>query len=264
MDLDLKGKTAIVTGGASNIGRAIALAFAGEGANVCIVDLDEEQSHKTARDVEKLGVRSLVARADVSDRESIEAAVSRTLEVLGQIDILVNNVGWSIPDIFLVDKPDDQIEKETRINYWGVLYASRVVTPHMMDRKYGKIVNIASDAGRLGVPGSAVFSGVKGAVISFTRAHAREVGRHGINVNAVCPGWVVPAKPEDAGEGSFWRDRVKDVWDEDDLKKRMAAAVIRRLGDPQDIANMVAFLSSDRASYITGQAISVDGGMAMI
>lgn len=264
MDLDLKEKTAIVTGGASNIGRAITLTLAGEGANVCIADLDEEQAHKTSRDAEALGIRGLVVGTDVADRQSVDAMVSRTLEMFGQIDILINNVGWSIPDIFLIDKPDNQIEKETRINYWGVLYASQIVTPHMMDRKYGKIVNIASDAGRLGVPGSAVFSGLKGAVISFTRAHAREVGRYGINVNSICPGWVVPVKPEDAGEGSFWRDRVKDVWDEGDLKKRMAAAVIRRLGDPQDIANMVAFLSSDRASYITGQAISVDGGMAMI
>ncbi|MBM3132459.1 MAG: SDR family oxidoreductase [Chloroflexi bacterium] len=264
MDLGLKGKTAIVTGGASNIGRAITLTLAGEGANVCIADLDEKQAHRTARDAEALGVRSLLVRIDVADRASVESMVSRTLEAFGQIDILVNNVGWSIPDVLLVDKPDDQIEKETRINYWGVIYASRAVTPHMIGRKYGKIINIASDAGRLGVPGSAVFSGVKGAVISLTRAHAREAGRYGINVNAICPGWVVPAKPEDAGEGSFWRDRVKDVWNSDDLKKRMAAAVIRRLGDPQDIADMVAFLSSDKASYITGQAISVDGGMAMI
>jgi 2-hydroxycyclohexanecarboxyl-CoA dehydrogenase len=264
MDLNLSGKTAIVTGGASNIGRAIVLAFAREGANVAIADIDMTQSGKTAADALAAKVRAITIHVDVADRAAVEAMVKQTLDEFGQIDVLVNNVGWSIPDVFLADKPDDQIEKEIRINYLGVVYGSRAVTPHMISRKYGKIINIASDAGRAGIAGGANFSGTKGAVISFSRAHAREMGRYGVNVNTICPGFIVPDKPQDAGEVSFWSRRVQETWTPEYIKKQAAACAIRRLGSPNDIAEMVAFLASDKASYITGQTMSIDGGMTMI
>ena len=264
MDLGLAGKTAIVTGGASNIGRAIALTFAADGANVVIADLDEKQAQKTAADAADSGGQATVIKADVTDRGSVEALVAQSLKMFGQIDIMVNNVGWSVPNVLLVEKPDDQIEKEIKVNYWGVIFGSRAVAPHMIGRKYGKIINIASDAGRIGVKGSATFSGTKGAVISFSRALARELGSHNINVNCLCPGFVVPEKAEDAGEGSYWSSRVHQFWTPEYLQKQVAGCPIRRLGHPQDIANMVVFLASDRASYMTGQAISVDGGAAMV
>jgi NAD(P)-dependent dehydrogenase (short-subunit alcohol dehydrogenase family) len=264
MDLGLAGKTAIVTGGASNIGRAIVLTFVGEGANVVIADLDETQARRTAADASILGGQAMFIKTDVTDRGSVEAMVKQSLDRFGQVDILVNNVGWSVPDVLLVDKPDDQIEKEIKINYWGVIFGSRAVAPHMISRKYGKIINIASDAGRMGVKGHVVFSGAKGAVISFSRALVRELGSYNINVNTLCPGFIVPEKAEDAGQGSFWSNRVREFWTPEYLQKQVTGCPIRRLGQPQDIANMVVFLASDRCSYMTGQAISVDGGAAMI
>jgi len=205
-----------------------------------------------------------VIEADVGDRDSVQAMVKKTLDTFGRIDVLVNNVGWANQGPLLVDKPDDEIEKEIRLNYWSVINCSRAVARHMIDRRYGKIVNIGSDAGRLGIGRGAAYSGSKAAVIGFSKALARELGRHGINVNVVCPGWVVPERPEDAGEGSFWSGQALDTWTPEDLQKQIRGNAIRRLGNPRDIANMVVFLASDCASYITGQTISVDGGLAMM
>lgn len=264
MDLGLSGKTVIVTGGASNIGRATVLAFAREGANIVIADLDEKQAHKTADDANALGGHALVIKADVGDRDSVQTMVKKTLDAFGSVDVLVNNVAWANQGPLLVDKPDDEIEKEIRLTFWSVIHCSRVVAKHMIDRKYGKIVNIGSDAGRAGQPRGVTYSGTKAAVIGFTKALARELGRHGINVNCVCPGWVVPERPEDAGEGSFWSGRVHDTWTPEDLQKQIQICAIRRLGTPRDIADMVVFLASDCTSYVTGQTISVDGGAVMM
>ena len=263
MDLGLTGKTVIVTGGASNIGRAIVLTFAREAANIVIADLDEKQAQRTAGDASALGGHAVVITADVGDGESVENMVRQTLDTFGGVDVLVNNVGWANQGPLLVDKPDQEIKKEIRLNCWSVLNCSRVVARHMMERKYGKIVNISSDAGRAGVPGAVVYSGTKAAVIGFTRALARELGRYGVNVNCVCPGVIVPETAEDVGEGSFWSERVRHTWSQDDLRKMTAGNAIRRPGNPQDIANMVVFLASDCASYVTGQTFSVDGGMVM-
>ena len=264
MDLGLAGKTVIVTGGASNIGRATVLAFAREGAKVVIADMDEKQAQKTANDASALGANAVVIKADVGDRESVETMVKKALDAFGSIEVLVNNVAWANQGPLLVDKPDEEIEKEIRLNFWSTIYCSRAVARHMIERKYGKIVNLGSDAGRAGVPRGVTYSGSKAAVIGFTKALARELGHHGINVNCICPGFVVPERPEDAGEGSFWSGRVRDVWTPEDLQRQIAGNAIRRLGNPQDIANMVVFLASDCTSYVTGQTISVDGGMVMI
>jgi len=264
MDLGLKGRCVIVTGGASNIGRATVLAFAGEGANIVVADLDEQQARKTATDAEAAGGGAVVVRTDVSSREAVEAMVKAALDAFGQIDVLVNNVAWANQGPLLVDKPDDEIGREIKLNMWTVVHCSRAVAKHMIDRQYGKIVNLGSDAGLAGQIGGVVYSGTKAGVVGMTRAMARELGRHGINVNCVCPGFVVPQSPEDAGEGSFWSGRVHDVWTPEYLQRQTKACAIRRLGDPRDIANMVVYLASDRASYVTGQTISVDGGMVMM
>jgi len=264
MDLGLAGKTAIVTGGASNIGRATVLAFAGEGANIVIADMDEKQARKTADDANALNGNAIVIEADVGNRESVEAMVNGTLNAFGSIEVLVNNVSWANQGPFLVDKQDEEVEKEIRLNFWNLIYCSRAVARHMIERKYGKIINLGSGAGRTGTPGGTTYSALKSAVIGFTKALARELGRYEINVNCVCPGVVVPSKPEDAGEGSFWSSRVTEEWTPEYLRKLNAGAVIRRFGDPGDIANMIVFLSSDCASYVTGQTISVDGGSLMM
>ncbi|OGO03034.1 MAG: hypothetical protein A2Y91_02980 [Chloroflexi bacterium RBG_13_54_8] len=264
MDLGLAGKTAIVTGGASNIGRSIVLAFAVERANIAIADLDEKQAHRTAGDANDLGGHALVIKADVGSRDSVEIMVERTLDTFGRIDVLVNNVAWANHGPFLVDKPDTEIEKEIRLDYWSAIYCCRAVSRRMIAQQYGKIVNIGSDAGRSGVPGGAVFSGTKAALVGLTKALAKEMGRHGINVNCVCPGWVVPEKPGDTGEGSFWYGRFRDVFTAEYLEKQTRGNAIRRPGNARDIANMVVFLASDCASYVTGQTISVDGGAVMV
>lgn len=263
MDLGLAGKTVIVTGGGSNIGRGIVLAFAGEGANIVNADLDEKQAQKTVDDAKALGGHAVPVKTDVTDWDSVQAMVKKTLDTFGGIDVLVNNVGWS-NQVPFVGKPDDEIEKEISLNYWSVINCTRAVADHMVERKYGKIVNISSDAGRAGVPKGVTYSGTKGAVIALSKALARELGRYGININTVCPGWIVPEKEEDAGEGSFWHKRVLDSYSPEYLQKQVAGCAIRRLGSPRDIANMVVFLASDCASYITGQTISVDGGLVMM
>ncbi|MBL7119418.1 MAG: SDR family NAD(P)-dependent oxidoreductase [Dehalococcoidia bacterium] len=137
MDLGLAGKTVIVTGGASNIGRAIVLTFAREGAKIAIAELDEKQAHKTADDAKALGGNALVIRTDVGNRESVETMVKKTLDAFGSVDVLVNNVAWANHGPLFVDKPDDEIEKETRLNFWSVIYCSRAVAKHMIGPKRG-------------------------------------------------------------------------------------------------------------------------------
>lgn len=263
MDLGLAGKTVIVTGGGSNIGRGIVLAFAGEGSNIVNADLDEKQGRKTVDDANALGGRAVFIKADVTDYASVQAMVDKTLDAFGEIDVLVNNVGWANESPF-TGKPRGDIEKEISLNYWSVINCTRAVAGCMIEKEYGKIVNISSDAGRVGVPKGVTYSATKGAVIAYSKAIARELGRHGINVNVVCPGWVVPENPDDAGEGSFWHQRALDSYPPEVLQKQISGCVIRRLGRPQDIANMVVLLASDVTSYVTGQTVSVDGGLTML
>ena len=262
MDLGLAGKTAIVTGGASNIGRAISLTLAEEGANVVIADLDEAQGRKTAQ---QAGGRATCIRTDVTDLASVEAMVQSVLREFGQIHVLVNNVGWDTMKYFL-DYSLEEIDRIIRINYLGMVYCCRAVLPHMIEKKYGRVVSISSDAGRVGEFREPIYSGMKGGVIALTKSLAREMGRYNICLNTVCPGVTRPQSPEEAGELSMWSEKgaaAKVFTDEvAEAAKKMYA--LRRLGTPQDTANLVAFLASDRASFITGQTISVSGGYSMM
>jgi len=262
IDLGLTGKTVIVTGGGSNIGRGIVLAFAREGSNIVNAEIDEKQGQKTIDDANALGGQAILVKTDVTDWDSVQAMVKKTLERFDKIDVLVNNVGMARQRPF-VEKPREECEKEISLNYWSVINCTRAVVDHMIERKYGKIVNISSGAGRVGVANTAIYSGTKGAVISLSKALARELGRYGININVVCPGWVVPESSEDVGEGSFWRQGL-DSYTPEVLRRIAKASPLGQLGSAQDIANMVVFLASDCASYITGQTISVDGGLTML
>jgi len=263
MELGLAGKTVIVTGGSSNIGRGIVLAFAREGSDIVIADIDEVQAQKTAELARKQGGKVAVVETDVTNPQQCQAMARRTLDEFGRLDILVNCAGW-VYDRLFIDKPREEWVREVNINYWGVVNCVRAVIDHMITQSSGKIISIASDAGKVGEYREAVYAGAKGAVIALSKSLAREVGRYGINVNVVCPGTIVPAGAEEMGVESMWRSGGLFDKMTAEVKEKMAKAYpLRRLGKAEDVANAVVFLASDAASWITGQAISVDGGYTM-
>ncbi len=266
MDLGLKGKTAIVTGGGSNIGRAISLTLAAEGCNVVIADIDEPQAQKVIEQCIGSGGNGIMVKTDVSDWEQVRAMVKKAIDTFGQVDVLVKNVGW-IRDRLFIEKPREEWEKEIKLNFWPPINCIRAVLDHMIERRYGHIVSIASDAGRMGEFREAVYGGCKAGVIALTKSVAREVGRYGINLNVVCPGLTVPTE-EETGQGSMWSKSTPDsmgtLFTPEMLEKAARAYPLRRLGTAQDMASAVVFLASDAASYITGQTLSVSGGYTMM
>jgi 2-hydroxycyclohexanecarboxyl-CoA dehydrogenase len=265
MDLGLSGKTAIVTGGASNIGKAISEGLSREGANVVIADVDETQSQRVVKDLQAAGGKALFVKTDVSDREQVQIMADRALEAFGQIDILVNNAGWTSNGLF-IRKPYDDFEKEIAINLWGPIHCIRAVAPSMIERSYGKIITIGSDAGRVGEYNEAVYGACKGGMITLSKALAREFGKYRLNVNVVCPGLTLPENPGDAGENSLWHEgshQSQIFQNEETLAKVVRHYPLRRVGTPGDIVPIVLLLASDQTSYVTGQTISVSGGYAM-
>lgn len=205
MDLGLAGKTVIVTGGGSNIGRGIVLAFASEGSNIVNAEIDEEQGRKAVDEANRLGGQAKLVPTDVTDWDSVQAMVKETLDRFGQIDVLVNNAGGTPHVGLFVEKPREEWEKEINVNYWSVINCVRAVADHMIERKHGRIVNISSVSGQSGFASynAAVYGGVKGGVIALSRALAWELGRHGINVNVVCPGWDPTGRPRPCGGGEL-------------------------------------------------------------
>jgi 2-hydroxycyclohexanecarboxyl-CoA dehydrogenase len=266
MDLGLSGKTAIVTGGASNIGKAITVGLAAEGANVVIADVDINQSQAVVDELQASASGKIIfVKTDVGDRGEVEAMTRQALETFGQVDILVNNAGWTNNGLF-VNKPFEDFEKEIAINLWGPIYCIRAVAPSMIERRYGKIITIGSDAGRVGEYNEAVYGACKGGVITLSKALAREFGKHQLNVNVVCPGLTLPENPEDAGENSLWHEgshQSQIFGNEETMKKVVRNYPLRRAAVPNDIVPLVLLLASDQSSYITGQTISVSGGYAM-
>ncbi len=248
-------RTAIVTGGGQGIGRAITLRLANEGYNVAIFDLKPELAEDTAAEARASGVTVKVYGLDVADEAAVNAAVADVEENVGPIWVLVNNAGWDKPAMFLQTE-SDRWDKIIAINLRGPLNTHKAVCPHMVARKGGRVINIASDAARVGTSTEAVYSACKGGVIAFTKSMARELARSNVLLNAVCPGPTnTPMMASVLGTGE---DAVK--W-----KDAMVRGIpLRRMGEPEDYAGIVAFLASDDAGFITGQTISVSGGMNMI
>jgi 2-hydroxycyclohexanecarboxyl-CoA dehydrogenase len=239
-------RIAIVTGAGQGIGRAIATKLAAEGATVAVTDVDEARAKETAQEI-----GADAHRADVTDRASVDAMVAQVRDAHGRIDVLVNNAGWDISSPFVDSDPADW-DRAISINLYGVLHTCHAVLPLMIEQGHGTVVNLGSDAGRVGSSGEAVYSAAKGGIIAFTKTIAREVARHRINANCVCPGPTDTALFASMGG------------DDPKLREALTKAIpFRRLADPADIANAVAFLASSEASYITGQTVSVSGGLTM-
>ncbi len=263
MDLGLKGKSVMVTGGGSNIGRAIVHAFAAEGSNIAIAEISQEQGKKVVQEVAGMdtGAKAVFFQTDVTDHKQVEATVAQAIQEFGQIDVLVNNVGWTVDRLFM-EKSRKEWEKEVNLNLWGAINCIHAVLPDMIERQGGVIVSMSSDAGRMGEFREAVYSACKAGVIALNKAVAREVGKFGIRLNVVCPGLTVPAKDE-ISEESMWSQGMRDVFTDDVLEKVRKAYVLRRMGTSNEVADAVVFLASDAASFITGQTLSVSGGYTM-
>ena len=249
--MDFKGKKVIVTGGGQGIGEGICLNFAKFGADVAIFEINTETAEKVAKKITALGVKSLVVKTDITDQDNVKQSVQKVLDEFGTIDILVNNAGYVKPEPSnFVDETADYWDKIIDVCYKGTIYCTRAVLDTMIANKSGKICSIASDAGRVGQNGQAVYSGAKGGVIAFSKALAKEVARYKINVNCVCPGAT--------------RTPGFDNMPPDLQEKISKSYLFRRVAEPLDIANAVAFLCSEYSVYMTGQPLSVSSGYTMI
>jgi 2-hydroxycyclohexanecarboxyl-CoA dehydrogenase len=265
MELNLAGKSVVVTGGGSNIGRAISLAFAREGAHLTIAEIDEGQGKKAAGEAQRQGAASAtVVPTDVTKWDSVRVMVRDVEARLGRVDVLINNVGWTHDRLF-IEKERAEWEKEVQLNLWGMINCTRAVLDGMIARKAGAIVSLGSDAGRMGEFREAVYGACKAGVIALTKSVAREVGRYGIRLNVVCPGMTIPASEEDFGALSMWAAETNRAWGTPEMQARIAKAYpLRRVGKAEDVAPAVVFLASDAASFITGQTLSVSGGYTMM
>jgi 2-hydroxycyclohexanecarboxyl-CoA dehydrogenase len=261
MDLGLRDRSVIVTGGASNIGRGIVLAFAAEGARITIGDIDVEQAEATAALAREGGAGSVsVVRADVTDLVAVGRLADAAEASYGSIDVLINNAGWERPAYFTQQTPE-YWQRVIAINLMGTIHCTKAVIDRMVRQRHGTIVCISSDAS-FGERRNVVYGAAKGAVNTFTRAIAKEYGRYGIRCNAVAPGVVVPASRADIGSQSLWAAEGA-VFTEAQVEKSRAAVPLGKLGRAEDIAHAVLFFSSDvMAGHVSGQIISVSGGYA--
>jgi 2-hydroxycyclohexanecarboxyl-CoA dehydrogenase len=254
MDTTANGRVALVTGGARGIGEAIARALAQDGLTVVVADLREDEAEATASAIRQAGGKALAIRVDVTSSDSVAAGLTAAHERVGPIDVLVNNAGWDDLKPFM-DTDEDFWDRVLDVNFKGALRLTQGVLPGMLERGWGRIINIGSDAGRVGSSLESVYSGAKGGVIAFTKTVAREVARKGITANVVCPG------PTDT---PFLREVVAAQGDADKVIGAMVSGVpMKRLGAPEEIASAVRFFARDDAGYVTGQTLSVSGGLTM-
>ncbi|MCZ6868567.1 MAG: SDR family oxidoreductase [Gammaproteobacteria bacterium] len=252
----LDGRCAIVTGGARGIGRAIAERLALEKCSVGLFDIDSDLGAQTAEEIgTSTGGRVRFFATDITDYEAVRASVTEFESVLGPTEILVNNAGWDRMLNFL-DSGPELWRRVIDINLYGPIHLHHAVLKGMAEREFGRVINIASDAGRVGSSGEAVYSACKGGIIAFSKTVARELARRGVTVNTVCPGPTdTPLLQSMAVDGGLG-ERIVPALER--------AVPMRRIGQPQDYPGIVAFLASDDAGFITGQTISVSGGLTMV
>jgi len=250
----LQNKTVIVTGGGGGIGGATCRRFGEAGSRVAVFDINLESAAKTAADISQAGGVAQAFRCDITDHEGVKAAVAAAEAALGPISILVNNAGWDIFRLFKDTTPADW-QKLIAINLTGALNMHHAVLPGMLERRHGRIVNIASDAARVGSSGEAVYAACKAGLVGFSKTIAREHARHGINVNVVCPGATNTALFDDYKKGAGNPEKLEEAF--------RRATPMGRIGEPEDLPGAILFFASDDAAYVTGQVLSVSGGLTM-
>jgi len=247
--MKLNDRIAIVTGAASGIGLATAQVLAEAGATVVLGDIADDKGEQAAAGLRASGLGAEYARCDVTDQKSVDAFRDSVLGRHGRVDLVANVAGWGKIQPFL-ENDDDFIAKVVELNFMGTMRVVRAFLPGMVERKYGKIVNVSSDAGRVGSTGETVYSGAKGGVIAFTKGIAREMARYNITANCVCPG------PTDTPLLNAVPEKHREAF--------LRAIPMRRFARPSDIADAVAFFASARSDYVTGQVLSVSGGLSMV
>ncbi|MBI3914700.1 MAG: SDR family oxidoreductase [Chloroflexi bacterium] len=249
--MDLSGKSAIVTGSGRGIGRETALLLAQAGARLTIADLDEANAQNVAAEIRATGGKAIAVKTDVTRAEDAQAMARAALDVHGRVDILVNNAARWTTKLFKDLTPQDY-DADIRVTLYGALNCSRAVLDAMTEQKYGRIVNLISDAGRIGEPYLTVYSAAKGGVAAFTKALAKEVGRFNITVNGIAPGITNTPGAQGFIEGAGGAEKLAKAYP------------LRRLAEPIDIANVILFLASDMSAYMTGQIFSVSGGYSTV
>jgi 2-hydroxycyclohexanecarboxyl-CoA dehydrogenase len=247
----LNGKVAVVTGGGAGIGKAICVRLAQEGAAVAVLDIQVDLARETVATATDAGGRAIAVQCDVTSCEQTAHALATVASELGAPDILVNNAGVDVVRLF-VDTDEALWRKLIDVNYVGFLAVTHAAIPYMIAKKSGVMVNVGSDAGRIGNPGDAIYCGTKAAVMATSKAFARELARYNIRVNCVAPGPILGTQLL----GTFYDGEIGD--------KIAKMIPLRRLGTPEDVADAVLFMASDDSRYLTGQVLSVDGGLTMI
>ena len=248
--MTLDRQAAIVTGGAQGIGRGIALALAAGGADVAIFDTNAMAATEVAEAIAKTGRRALALPVDVTDLEAVESATAAVVQQWSRLDVLVNNVGWTANERF-ADSPPAAWQKVVDVNFVGTLNCTHAALRRMIPAKCGRIISIASDAARIGTPREAVYAGAKAAVIGFSKSLAAEVAQHGVTVNVVSPATVDTPL-------------LRGMLTPEQIERRRAANPMGRLGTPDDVAAAVLFFASPGAAYVTGQVLSVNGGVVRV
>ena len=244
----LKDKVALVTGGARGIGQAIAMTFAKEGADIVVADVNLEIAEKTASEIEGLGRKALALEMDVTNYDLVEEGINKILDKMGKVDILVNNAGIT-KDNLVLRMSQAEWDAVINVNLKGTFNCIKAVSRPMVKQRSGRIISIASIIGLMGNPGQANYAASKAGIIALTKTIAKELASRNINANAVAPGFIQTEMTAKLPE---------------DIKKKMLEAIpLAKLGTPQDVANLCLFLASDESSYITGQVITIDGGMVM-
>ena len=247
----LKGKVALITGAGRGFGKAIGECFAEAGASLVLnYRKSAEGCEELASRTRDLGGRAIIVQADVTDGDAVRAMVQRAIDEFGRIDILVNNAGIMFHEEFL-ESTEEHWRQEIEVNVFGPLTVTSAVVPHMIEQRYGRIINISSQLALVGWPRGAVYSGTKGFILTWTKSLARELGQHNINVNAIGPGSIIT-------------DMNADVYPDEAAKQRRAAELpLRRLGDPRDVGECALFLASDASGFLTGQMLGPNGGNVM-
>jgi NAD(P)-dependent dehydrogenase (short-subunit alcohol dehydrogenase family) len=275
MDLDLANKSTIITGGSGGIGRGLVLGFAAEGANVTIATRDGAKGEEVAKAAKGLPGKVIVVPTDVTQEDAVERMVERAAEAFGPVDVLVNNAGGVFYPRPFLEKPRSEAEWEVNLNIWGVWNCTRAVGRSMVERQTGSIVNITSNSALEPEAANMVstYGGTKGFVMAFSKGLAYEWGPLGVRINCIAPGWIVPHKADDVGEGSFWRkygyeffgtpEKMAEAAASGEALFNVASQPIRRIGRPEDIADLALFFASRRSAHLTGQLVSVSGGAYM-